>query len=139
MIYMSILQLILLSVASWVAIIAIYNIALRVSNQPVNAYDTMSLKEMIDDGNNLFSTALVYILAHLLCNYLSVIWLKWIIFVLLAVFAIIPTISTGRVDYPTQSNSEHLFQIPEINCCSPTCIVPLIYTFNIYTQNHFLV
>ena len=113
---MSILQLILLSVASWVAIIAIYNIALRVSNQPVNAYDTMSLKEMIDDGNNLFSTALVYILAHLLCNYLSVIWLKWIIFVLLAVFAIIPTISTALCPLLSRSIYTHKhFLVNKIN------------------------
>lgn len=130
---MSILQLILLSVASWVAIIAIYNIALRVSNQPVNAYDTMSLKEMIDDGNNLFSTALVYILAHLLCNYLSVIWLKWIIFVLLAVFAIIPTISTvALIIQPNRTRSTY-FKFQKLTAVL-NCIVPLIITFNIYTQ-----
>ncbi len=84
---MTIIQQILLCLSGWISII----ILAAISQKKIDAF---SHGEMVKDGNNLFSTAVTYILANALCMYLDIVWLEWIIFIGLLLFAIIPFLSS---------------------------------------------
>lgn len=111
--------------AGWVVIIIIHTIYIH-KNEGADAEFTS--QEIINDGNNLFSTGVAYLIGNAICAYLPFMVLHWILFVAGAIMALIPCISTlslvvlGRVPF-----SQKLTAI--INS-----FIPLYMAINIYIR-----
>lgn len=122
---MNLLVLLGVMLAGWVIIIIIHAIYTH-RNEGVDAEFTS--QEMVKDGNNLFSTGVTYLIGNVICAYVPFTILRWVLFVALAIMALVPCISTlslvvfGRVPF-----SQKLTAI--INS-----FIPLYMAANIYMR-----
>lgn len=116
---MNILQQILLCLGGWVTIIFITNISKK-------KIDSFSYSEMVKDANNLFSTSITYLLASIICSFLKIIWLKWIICIALIVLAVIPFFSSLILLI------SRVAKFPHKMTALISQIIPLIIAINIY-------
>ena len=116
---MNIMQQILLCLGGWIAIIIITNIS-------KNKIDAFSHSEMVKDANNLFSTSVTYLLSSIICSFLKIIWLKWIICIALIALAVIPFFSSLILLI------SRVAKFPHKMTALISQIIPLIIAINIY-------
>lgn len=94
---MSILLAIIVSFLAWVSIIVVSAISTKCYNKDLVKYGEGSFevwhyktsqKEMLKDGNNLFSTALIYIVALVTCYFVKIKLVSYIIMAGMFLFAL---------------------------------------------------
>ena len=93
---MRLLTLALIALGGWISIIIIHAICISIAQRKNQSNDLsflMQSKEIVADGNNLFSTAVFYYITYLIAYFTHFVWLHWILFGITAACCIPPLIS----------------------------------------------
>lgn len=86
--------------------------------------------EVIQDGNNLFSTGLAYFLGNVACRYIHLPFLAWIFMITGIIFCIPPIISTFALFGQVLNKYAKM----QILCAFITSWVPFFMALNIYFE-----
>lgn len=130
------MNLIILSVVwllSWISIIIIYSIANAISKND-NDSDSFYFvqNEMIEDGNNLFSTGFIYLIGNVICKFINIPLIRWGILIIGIAFCIPSIFSWFVLIFPQAFREKDKYiWLTVITACINT-FVPILMALNIY-------
>lgn len=122
------LQIFWMWIISWLLIIIIHAIVIK--RYDISSVYSMHFKEeIVNDGNNLFSTGLVYFIATLICHFLSISILRWVILIITFALCVPPLLSfCGLISRHSSNQIENIQKITAFICD----FCPLLMSLNIY-------
>lgn len=81
---------------AWMLIITIFsfaNSAAKEEDEKYYFFFSVAKDEMIADGNNLFATGFMYLIGNIICRFINIPILEWIIMIIGILFCIPPILS----------------------------------------------
>lgn len=132
---MNLLEVGALWLISWVAIIALYGICLHwiKSGKLGPEYSLLGNKmvSIIEDGNNLFSTGLVYFIGNVICYFVNNTIIHYVIMIVGILFTL-PSVGSLAIFLVTSIATKDRYYIMSALSATINTFIPLAMAINIY-------
>ena len=120
---------------SWILIIVIFsyaNATAKEDDESCYFFFSVAKDEMVTDGNNLFTTGFLYLIGNVICRFINIPVLQWIILIIAILLCIPPVLSCISQMIPQAFRYRDKYVTLMAITGVINTFIPLIMAINIY-------